>query len=205
MKSSALRKKRKKFEMFGGIKRYLGESQYNWTNECDFMKRYNERKPLTQEEIFNKFVLKYETIFRWMLVAFDRKETFWDNIRRDFMEGKIGCYEVRLEEIINSFTNVTRKYWKNQRGIAARSRRTELFKSSIFVHRKKQIYYAAELFGNRSGTFATKVLYFVRETILRRAGNQIGGIDWEEALLYSMASNGNYFGTGMMRYTEGQL
>jgi hypothetical protein len=50
-----------------------------------------------------------------------------------------------------------------------------------------------------------KVLYFVRETILKRAGNQIGGIEWEEALLYSMGSNGDYFGTGMMKYSEAQL
>jgi hypothetical protein len=40
-KSSALRKKRRKFEMFEEIKRYLGENQDDWTNECDFINRYN--------------------------------------------------------------------------------------------------------------------------------------------------------------------
>jgi hypothetical protein len=59
--------------------------------------------------------------------------------------------------------------------------------------------------GNRCGSFAKKVLCFVMNTILRSAGNQIKGLEWEEALLYSMASNEDYFGTGMMRYSEAQL
>jgi hypothetical protein len=106
--------------LFGGIKRYQFENQQLWTNECDFMKRYSERKLLTQNKNLNKFNLKYETIFRWMLVAFNKKEIFCDNIKRDFAKGKMDCYEVRLKEIVNSFTDVTRKYWKNQRGIATR-------------------------------------------------------------------------------------
>jgi hypothetical protein len=204
-KSPTIRKKKEKFKYINGMKKYKCEDQHLWTNECDFIKRYSKRKPLFQNEILNKFFLKYETIFRWMLIAFDKRETFWNNIRRDFNEGKIVCYEIRLEEIVNSFTDVTRKYWKNQRGIGARSRRTELFKSDLFTNRKGQRCYGSECFSSHEGTFAKKVLYFVRETIVRRAGEQITGIDWEEALLYSMASNGDYFGTGMMRYNETQL
>jgi hypothetical protein len=30
-------------------------------------------------------------------------------------------------------------------------------------------------------------------------------LDWEEALLYAMASNGDYFGTGMMKFNEKQF
>jgi hypothetical protein len=35
---------KKKFSLFGGMKVYANEKK-NWTNECDIMKRYNERKP----------------------------------------------------------------------------------------------------------------------------------------------------------------
>jgi hypothetical protein len=169
------------------------------------LKRYNERRPLTNDEIMKKFMLKYETIFRWMLVVFNKKEIVWDNVRRDFAEENIECYEIRQEEIANSFTDVTKKYWKNQKGITAKFRRTELFKSELFVHRKRQRCFGWENFGNRNGSFAKKALSFVREMILRNAGNQIGGIDWEEALLYSIASNGDFFGKGMMKYNKAQL
>jgi hypothetical protein len=108
-KSVSLRKIKKKFSLFGGMKVYANEKN-NWTNECDFIKRYNERKPLTQTQLLDKFMLKCETIFRWLLVAFNKKEIFWDNIRRDHARGELDCYEIRLEEIVNSFTEVTRKY-----------------------------------------------------------------------------------------------
>jgi hypothetical protein len=80
--------------------------------------------------------VKYETILFWLLVSFNKKEIFWHNIRRDHAKGKLDCYEIRLEEIVNSYTDVTRKYWKNQRGIAARSRRTKLVKSDLFINRR---------------------------------------------------------------------
>jgi hypothetical protein len=38
--------------------------------------------------------------------------------------------------------------------------------------------------------------------MLRSTEYQIGGIEWEETLLYEMANNGDYFGTGMMKFNE---
>jgi hypothetical protein len=49
-KSVSLRKPKKKFSLFGGMKIYANERD-NWTNECDFLKRYNEKEPLTQTQI----------------------------------------------------------------------------------------------------------------------------------------------------------
>jgi hypothetical protein len=81
-----------------------------------------------------------------------------------------------------------------------------LFKSEIFKHRRtNNECYGWETFGNREGTFAKKVLYYVREEMLKKAGNRIEGENWEEALLYAIASNGDFFGTGMMNLSEKQL
>jgi hypothetical protein len=82
-----------------------------------------------------------------------------------------------LEEIVNSFTDVTRKFWKNQRGISARNRRTKLFQLEIFKNRGSSSTFGFEAFGNRKGTFAKKVLYHVRDRMLRSSGNQIGGME----------------------------
>jgi hypothetical protein len=41
--------------------------------------------------------------------------------------------------------------------------------------------------------------------MMRNAGRPIEGIEWEEALLYAMASNGDFFGTGMMKFNEKML
>jgi hypothetical protein len=128
-------------------------------------------------------------------VAYSKRDIFWENIKRDHANGMLGCYEVRLEEIINSCTDTTRKYWKswrNQRGIAARRKRTELFKLQIFRHRRTEKCHGYEAFGNRKGTFPKRVLCESRNRIIRSAGNQIGGLEWEETLLYAMASNGDY-------------
>jgi hypothetical protein len=103
---------------------------------------------------------------------------------------------------VNSFTDVTRKYWKNQKGVSARSRRTKLFQSEIFKNRGSCKIFGYECFGNKEGRFAKKVLYMVRNKIIRSAGRQIDGLEWEETLLYAMASNGDYFGTGMMKFNE---
>jgi hypothetical protein len=140
-----------------------------------------------------------------MLVGFNKKEVFWENIKRDWARGELDCYEIRLEEFMNPFTNVTRKYWKNQRSISARSRRTKLFQSEIFKKRRSSATFGYKAFGNRKGTFTKKVLYMVRSKMLRNAGYQISGVEWEETLLYAMASNGDYFGTGMMKFNEKML
>jgi hypothetical protein len=38
--------------------------------------------------------------------------------------------------------------------------------------------------------------------MLRSIGYQIEELDWEEALLYAMASNGDYFDSGMTKFSE---
>jgi hypothetical protein len=101
-----------------------------------------------------------------------KKGIFWENIKKDNVNGKIDCYEGRLEEIVNSCTDVSRKYWKNQQGIVTRSRRTQLFVFDIFKHRRKQKCDISESFGNRNGTFAKKVLRNVRNRINGQAGYQ---------------------------------
>jgi hypothetical protein len=175
-KSFTPRKPKKKFSLFGGMKIYSDEKTL-WTNEDVFMKRYKEREPLTQDQLLEKFTLKYETIFRWILVAFNKKEVFWENIRRDWANGQLDCYEIRMEEIVNSFTDVTRKCWRNQKRISARNRRTKLFQSEIFKNRSSCSTFGYEAFGKRRGTFAKEVLYHVRCRMLRSAGCQIGGME----------------------------
>jgi hypothetical protein len=109
-------KPKKKFSLFGGMKLYNSmEGKVIWTNEDDFVKRFSSREPLSQEKLLEKFITKYETIFKWMLVGYNKREAFWENIKRDAVKGVLDCYKIRLEEIVNSFTDVTRKYWKNQK------------------------------------------------------------------------------------------
>jgi hypothetical protein len=199
-------KPKKRFSLFGGMKIYnkMG-GKILWTNENDFVRRFSSREPLSQEKLLEKVITKYETIFKWMLVGYNKKEIFWENIKRDAAKGVLDCYEVRQEEIVNSFTDVTRKYWKNQRGIAARSHRTMLFRSQIFKHRRSSQSGGCEIFGTNEGSFAKKVLYYVRSEMLKGAGNTIEGESWEEALIYAIASNGDFFGTGMMKFNEKML
>jgi hypothetical protein len=140
-----------------------------------------------------------------MLVGYNKKELFWENIKRDAARGVLDCYEVRLEEIVNSFTNVTKKYWKNQRGIAARKHRTELFESEIFRNRRTEQSYGWETFGTNEGLFGKKVLFYVRSEMLKGAGKCIKGVNWEEDLIYIIARNGDFFGTGMMKFNEKML
>jgi hypothetical protein len=190
-------KPRKRFSLFEGMKVYnKSEGNTLWTNGDKFVERFSSRQPLSQEKLLEKFVVKYETIFKWLLVGVNKHEAFWESIRRDASRNKLDCYEIRLEEIVNSFTDVTKKYWKNQRGTAAMKKRTMLFKSDIFKHRRTEQSYGWETFGTNEGSFAKKILYYVREEMLKGAGNRIEGEKWEEALLYAIASNGDFFGTG---------
>jgi hypothetical protein len=53
--------------------------------------------------------------------------------------------------------------------------------------------------------FRNKVLDDVRRKIIRTLGNRFTGKEWEEMLLYAMASNSGLFGTAMKRYNERQL
>jgi hypothetical protein len=199
-------KPKNRFSLLGGMKIYNQfESNVLWTNEDKFIERFKRREPLTQEKLLEKFIMKYETIFKWMLVGVNKREAFWENIKRDASRGVLNCYEIRLEEIVNSFTDVTKKYWKNQRGIAARSKRTLLFRSDIFKHRRSEQSYGWETFGTNEGSFSKKVLFYIRSEILGGVGNRIEREKWEEALLYAIASNGDFFGTGMMKYNEKML
>jgi hypothetical protein len=169
-----------KFEIKGEMKIYNKRETEIWTNEGKFKERFEKRKPLTQKDLLEIFYLKYETIFKWLLVGVNKREAFWDIIKRDASRNMLDCYEIRLEEIVESFTGVTKKYWENQRGIAARKKRTMLFRSDIFKHRRTDNEcYGWETFGNREGTFAKKVLYYVREEMLKKAGCRIEGEKWE--------------------------
>jgi hypothetical protein len=48
-------------------------------------------------------------------------------------------------------------------------------------------------------------LYYVREEMLRGVEYRIQGMKREEALLYAIASNGDFFGTGMMKFSKKML
>jgi hypothetical protein len=60
----------------------------------------------------------------------------WENLKRDYTNSKLNCYETRLEEIINCWTETNKKYWKTQCTISPRRKRTVLFRSEIFKWRK---------------------------------------------------------------------
>jgi hypothetical protein len=92
------------------------------TSEEKFIERFNSRKPLTQKELFDKFSTKYETIFKWLLVGVNKREAFWDVLKRDASKNLLDCYQIRLEEIVESFTGSTKKFWRHQKGIAARKK-----------------------------------------------------------------------------------
>jgi hypothetical protein len=135
-----------------------------------------------------------------------QKRSFWDVLKRDASKNLLDCYEIRLEEIVESFTGSTKRFWRHQKGIAARKKRTMLFESDIFRNRRNNgECYGWETLGCREGTCAKKVHYFVREQLLKKAGYRIEGVEWEETLLYAIASNGDFFGTGMMALSEKQL
>jgi hypothetical protein len=175
------------------------------TSEEEFIKRFKLRKPLSQKELYEKFCTKYETIFKWLLVGTNKREAFWDVLKRDASKNLLNCYEIRLEEIVESFTGSSKKYWKNQKGIAARKKRTALFKSDIFKNRRSNgECYGWETFGNREGSFAKKVHFYVRHLMMTRTGDRLEGVNWEDALLYTIAINGDFFGTGMMALSEKQ-
>jgi hypothetical protein len=77
---------RKRFHYFQNFKDF-GHEKDIWTSEELFMKRYQDRNPLTMQTLYEKFIIKYETVFNWLYVSFNKREAFWQNIKRDF-EGK---------------------------------------------------------------------------------------------------------------------
>jgi hypothetical protein len=52
------------------------------------------------------------------------------------------------------------------------------------------------------GNFKNKVMGNVRRMIISNLGLRFEGREWEETLLYAMASNSDMFGTAMKRYNE---
>jgi hypothetical protein len=103
-------KPKDKFSLIEGEKIFSKNELDNITNEEKFIQRFKERKPLTQKELFDKFATKYETIFKWLLVGVNKREAFWDVLKRDASKNLLDCYEVRLEEIVESFTGSTKKF-----------------------------------------------------------------------------------------------
>jgi hypothetical protein len=73
-----------------------------WTDEKEFFRRYEWGKPLAKKQNYERFITKYKTIFNWFCVLFNRKEQIWQNLIRDYENDKLDCYQIRLEEIINT-------------------------------------------------------------------------------------------------------
>jgi hypothetical protein len=66
----------KKFERFQGVRVFRDDKKF-WASDEKFYDRIRIRKPLTKEELSNKFVVKYETVFNWLGVSFNNQESFW--------------------------------------------------------------------------------------------------------------------------------
>jgi hypothetical protein len=97
--------------------------------------------------------------------------------------------------------DISRKYWKTEKTISSRKRRRQLFVSEIFKKRK-----SCEKWNRMGeGNFKNKVMDNVRRRIFSNLGLRFEGREWEETLLYAMASNSDLFGTAMERYNERQL
>jgi hypothetical protein len=177
-----------RFKMVQGYKFYKGDEEI-WVNEEKLIERYKCRKPITRRELFEKFQIKYETVFNRLCVTFNKRDKFWKILEKDLRDDVFDtCFEVRLDEIVCKCTDINRKYWKTQKTISARKRRTQLFSSDIFQKRKscwKCNYIGVDNFKN-------KVLDDVRRKIIRNLGNRFEGKEWEEMLLYAMASTAIY-------------
>jgi hypothetical protein len=91
-----------------------------WVSEAEFFRRYRTRIPDMKMTIYGRYKEKNKTIFNWLCVAYNGKEMFWEILKRDYENDKLGCYEARLKEIVNTCTSSSRKYWRTQCTIAAR-------------------------------------------------------------------------------------
>jgi hypothetical protein len=183
---------RPKFELVQGVKCYPGEMRL-WTDVEGAKKKLEGIDPVSNEEFFKKVRLKYEVVFNWLCISFNGKEPFWKQLEQDYKKGVLDCYEVRLWEIVKSWTSIDRKYWRTQKGISSRRKRTQLFQSQIFKDRRQE---AKKYYGG----FKITVLRRIRELIFSYRTSYYGTREFEEMLLYSMAANCDMFGTGMMRF-----
>jgi hypothetical protein len=96
---------------------------------------------------------------------------FWQNLKRDYENNALDCYEARLEEIVFTNSSIDRKYWKTQKGIASRRKRTELFRSNIFDERRQKhvaMNVNFRYIKSRFGSFNHRVLYQVRQDLIRK-------------------------------------
>jgi hypothetical protein len=85
--------------------------------------------------------------------------------------------------------------------MGSRKKRTELFESDIFRSRRSpSCWNHLEICD-----FKHKVLDEVRRNIISNLGYRISAIEWEETLLYSMASCSDLFGTAISKYNEKQF
>jgi hypothetical protein len=148
--------------------------------------------------------LKYKTVFNWLCISFNGKEQFWQNLKRDYENDKLDCYEVRLEEIVNICTSISRKYWRSQRTISSRRKRTQLFQSEIFKNRRTHFQDKHQHL-SKGSNFNSLVLAELKEHIQMHLGFRFEGVDFEEKVLYNMASICDMFGSGMFRYREKKL
>jgi hypothetical protein len=136
--------KRNKFIKFQNFKIYHIDWG-TWTAKEEFFRRYEQRRPLTKKEVYERFILKYKTVLNWLCVSYNGKEQFWKNIGRDYAEDKLDCYELRLEEIMSTCTDISRNYWRTQKNISTRCKRTQLLQSEIFQKRRSYCRYKGRI------------------------------------------------------------
>jgi hypothetical protein len=89
-------KPKRKFEIKGDMKIYNDGDLKMWTNEDKFKERFENRTPQSQNDLLEKFYLKYQTIFKWLMVGMNKREAFWNIIKRDASRDMLHCYEIRL-------------------------------------------------------------------------------------------------------------
>jgi predicted adenine nucleotide alpha hydrolase (AANH) superfamily ATPase len=136
------------------------------------MERFNERTPIAKKELFEKFKLKYETVFNWLRVKHDKRDSFLRLLEQDYKDNVFDtCFEIRLEEIVWKCTDPSRKYWRTKKTISSRKRRTQLFESDVFKRRKNgdKVNYMGE------GNFKNKILDIVRRKLIRNLGLRFEG------------------------------
>jgi hypothetical protein len=186
------------------MKLFTNDKTY-WVSESKFFKKYRTRIPNTRIRIYDRYKEKYKTILNWLCVAYNGKENFWEVLKRDYENDKLECYEISLEEIINTCTSSERKYWRTQCTIASKRRRTQLFQGRLFKQRNDRQKKVYDNFGYKSSIFKHQILFSLKREIIRGVGDEFYGIDYEEKLLYSMTANSELFDTGMTRFNEKQL
>jgi hypothetical protein len=107
---------------------YRGDEDIR-VNENKFMERFNERTPITRKESFEKFKLKYETVFNWLCVKHGKRDSFWRILEQYYKDIVFDtCFEIRLEEIVWKYTDPSRKYWRTEKTISSRKRRNTIIR-----------------------------------------------------------------------------